>query len=47
VHDKRSCWEKALKGALSHALKTELTEADRSELVQYMESLPADDMIQD
>lgn len=47
VHDKRSCWEKALKGALSHALKTELTEADRSELVLYMESLPADDMIQD
>jgi len=44
VHDKRSCWEKALKGALVHALKTELTEQDRGVLTQFMESLPVDDM---
>lgn len=44
IHDKRLCWEKALKGALAHALKTELTEQDRGVLIQYMESLPVDDM---
>jgi len=25
LHNKRSCWEKGLKGALAHALKTELS----------------------
>lgn len=44
VHDKRSCWEKALKGALVHALKTDLTEQDRGVLTQFMESLSVDDM---
>lgn len=44
VHDKRSCWDKALKGALVHALKTELTEQDREVLIHFMESLPVDDM---
>ena len=44
VHDKRSCWESALKGALAHALKTELTEQDRDVLIHFMESLPADVM---
>jgi predicted RNA-binding protein YlxR (DUF448 family) len=44
VHDNKSCWENALKGALSHALKTELTEQDRDVLVHFMENLPADAM---
>ena len=42
VHDKKSCWESALKGALAHALKTELTEQDRD--VLYVDSLPVDVM---
>jgi len=44
VHDKKSCWESALKGALAHALKTELTEQDRDVLIHYVESLPVDAM---
>jgi predicted RNA-binding protein YlxR (DUF448 family) len=44
VHDKKSCWESALKGALAHALKTELTEQDRDVLIHYVDSLPADVM---
>ncbi len=40
VHDKRVCWEEALKGGLSHALKTELTEQDREVLLEFMKTLP-------
>jgi len=42
LHDRRSCWELGLKGALAHALKTELTEEDTSKLLAYMASLPED-----
>jgi len=44
LHDKKSCWESALKGALAHALKTELTEQDRDVLIHFMENLPTDVM---
>lgn len=44
VHDTKSCWESALKGALAHALKTELTEQDRDVLIHYVDSLPVDVM---
>ena len=44
VHDKKSCWESALKGALAHALKTELTEQDRDVLIHFVDSLPMDVM---
>jgi uncharacterized protein len=40
LHDNRSCWERALKGALSHALKTEMTEQDREILLHAMQNLP-------
>lgn len=40
LHDRRSCWERGLKGALSHALKTELTAQDRELLSAFMASLP-------
>jgi len=40
LHNQRSCWEKGLKGALGHALRTELTEQDRSALLAFMLSLP-------
>lgn len=39
VHEDRQCWERALKGALVHALKTELTEQERIVLTEYMQSL--------
>lgn len=40
LHNARSCWEKALKGPLSHALKTQITEQDRQALQAMMQELP-------
>jgi predicted RNA-binding protein YlxR (DUF448 family) len=40
MHDRRECWERGLRGGLAHALKTELTAADRVELEDFMNSLP-------
>jgi len=40
LHDRRSCWERGLKGALSHALKIELTDQDRELLSSFMATLP-------
>ncbi len=44
VHQNRSCWERAMKGALASALKTELTSQDRAVLLEYMQNLPVEDM---
>jgi predicted RNA-binding protein YlxR (DUF448 family) len=40
LHDRRQCWESGLKGALSHALKTELHPEDRVRLEEFMNTLP-------
>lgn len=40
LHDKRSCWARGMKGALAHALKTELTSEDRARLSEFMSALP-------
>ena len=42
LHDRRECWERGLKGALGHALKTSLTQADRARLEEFMNALPAE-----
>jgi predicted RNA-binding protein YlxR (DUF448 family) len=42
LHDRRSCWEKGLKGALAHALKVTLSPADLVALGQFMQDLPED-----
>lgn len=42
LHDRRECWERGLKGALDHALKTSLTQDDRARLNEFMNTLPAD-----
>ena len=42
LHNKRSCWERGLKGPLAHALKTELTDADRALLEEFMHTLPVE-----
>lgn len=47
LHDRRSCWERGLKGALAQALKTELTDKDREILSAFMLSLPEDASAQD
>jgi predicted RNA-binding protein YlxR (DUF448 family) len=39
LHDKKSCWEQALKGSLAHALKTDLSQTDREHLNQVMSEL--------
>jgi len=40
VHDRKSCWERSLKGAIANALKVSLTTEDRQRLENYMASLP-------
>ena len=40
LHDRRSCWESGLAGSLAHALKTELSAADRERLEAFMNALP-------
>lgn len=47
LHDRRSCWERGLKGALAHALKTELTTQDRENLSAFMVSLPEEAAVQE
>lgn len=39
LHDQHSCWEKGLKGPLAHALKIELTDAERQQLGSFAENL--------
>ncbi len=43
LHNRRSCWEKGLKGPLAHALKTSLTTEDAQHLRQLMQTLPEDE----
>jgi uncharacterized protein len=40
LHDRRSCWERGLKGALAHALKAELSQQDHETLLAFIEGLP-------
>ncbi len=40
LHDRQSCWERALKGGLAQALKTDLTDDDKNHLIQIMNNLP-------
>jgi uncharacterized protein len=43
LHNRHSCWEQGLKGALAHALKTGLTTEDRERLQAYLEKLPEEE----
>ncbi|MCS7010147.1 MAG: YlxR family protein [Anaerolineales bacterium] len=43
LHNRRSCWQRALKGSLAHALKTTLSNQDLETLRQFMETLPEED----
>jgi uncharacterized protein len=43
VHDRRSCWEKALQGSLRQALKAELTPPEREALESHILRLPPDE----
>jgi len=39
LHDRRSCWEAGLKGALARALRVELSAADQARLSEFMSTL--------
>jgi len=44
LHDRRECWRKALAGSvLDHALKANLTEAERAQLRAHGEQYANDD----
>ncbi|MFH0879060.1 MAG: YlxR family protein [Lentisphaerota bacterium] len=43
IHNRRSCWEKGLKGSFAHALKVTLSPDDLESLRQFMQMLPEDD----
>ncbi len=43
LHDRPSCWQRGLKGALAHALKVELTDQDREVLLAFMATLPPEE----
>jgi predicted RNA-binding protein YlxR (DUF448 family) len=36
VHEQRTCWDRALKGSLSKALRTELTDKELEDLSAYV-----------
>ncbi|MGQ9832471.1 MAG: YlxR family protein [Candidatus Villigracilaceae bacterium] len=40
LHDRRSCWQRGLQGALAHALRVELTDEDRERLQAFLSTLP-------
>jgi predicted RNA-binding protein YlxR (DUF448 family) len=40
LHDRRDCWERGLRGGLTHALKTDLSPEDRTRLEAFMNTLP-------
>lgn len=40
LHERRSCWERALKGSIAQALKTNLSSGDLEKLSAYMTTLP-------
>lgn len=42
LHDRQSCWVRGLKGALAHALKTEIKPDDRARLEEFMNTLPVE-----
>jgi predicted RNA-binding protein YlxR (DUF448 family) len=41
LHEKRSCWESALKGSLARALRMELSQKDLEMLKTALEDMPA------
>jgi predicted RNA-binding protein YlxR (DUF448 family) len=43
LHNRRSCWENALRGSLAHALKVTLTTDDTHHLRQFIQMLPEDE----
>jgi predicted RNA-binding protein YlxR (DUF448 family) len=43
VHERRTCWDRALGGALASALKIEIPASDRAALVAHAQTLTMED----
>ena len=43
LHNMKSCWEQAVKGSISKALRVELTPSDKTRLAEFIQTLPAGD----
>ena len=43
LHNQHSCWEEGLKGSISHALRTDLSDQDRVMLAEFKDALPTED----
>lgn len=43
LHDRVSCWERGLKGALASALKTNISTEERDALRAFMATLPVEE----
>lgn len=43
LHNQKSCWEQAVKGAINNALRVELNPADKARLEEFIKTLPADE----
>jgi len=44
LHNRRSCWDRGMNGALSHALRADLTDQDTERLKTFAMTLPEDDL---
>lgn len=42
VHETRACWEKALRGPINQALRTEINQEEMETLQRYIQQLPPD-----
>ena len=40
LHDRQSCWERGINGALAVALKTDINAVEKAELALFMATLP-------
>jgi uncharacterized protein len=45
LHNQRSCWERSLKGALEHALRTKLTDQEQKRLLNFFDLHLADEQV--
>lgn len=46
VHDRRSCWEAALRGPLENALKTQFAPSERETLEVHLRSLASEESME-
>ena len=47
LHNRRSCWERGLRGSLARALKTELTQSDLARLESFALELPEEQPLEE